>query len=110
MAQSAETQPTHDISQSAEGRSDGSVVDRIHKSFNRREYSEKIADAIGAQIRVCDINGRIVRANEQWLTAHGFSAVHEVIGKTAHDVLDPVLAAAAVSADLLVVDLSLIHI
>ncbi len=104
MGQSANTQPANGTNQTAEDRADGSLVDRIHKAFNRREYSDKIAEAIGVRVRVTDINGRIVRANEQWLRAHGFSAVHEVIGKTSHDVLDPVAASSVVAADLLVVD------
>lgn len=79
-------------------------VDRIHQAFVQRENTDRLTAAIGSQIWVTDLNGRFVRANGPWLAAHGFNDVKDVIGKTAHDLLDPVVASVRVSEAIRVAD------
>ncbi len=79
-------------------------VDRIHRALSLRETTDRLTAAIGSQIWVTDLDGRIVRANGPWLAAHGYSDVREVLGKTVHDILDPVVAAMSVSNALHVKD------
>ena len=90
--------------QSTQTETSRSIVDRIQRAFNSRETSELVADAIGVQVWATDLNGRMIRANTTWLEAHDFTSMNEVIGKTAHELLDPVLAATSVTEDLRVVD------
>lgn len=79
-------------------------VTRIHNALTHRENSDRLADAMGAQIWVTDLHGRYIRVNEAWLAAHGHDSVKTVLGKTAHDLFTPVLAAAIISDDLRVTD------
>lgn len=82
----------------------GAPVDRIHRAFTQRENTDRLTQAIGSQIWVTDLDGRFVRANGPWLTAHGFESIKDVLGKTTHDLLEPARAAMSVSEDLRVTD------
>ena len=80
------------------------VVDRIHKVLRNHSTLEQVTATIQARTWVTDSTGRFIRANQPWLDRHGFESSDMIVGKSAHDLLDPVKATKEISQSLAVLD------
>lgn len=65
---------------------------------------DQVTESVHAQTWVTDSTGRFIRANQPWLEEHGFESSDAIVGKSAHDILDPVAAAQEVAESLAVLD------
>ena len=80
------------------------VVDRIHRALRNQSMLEQVTETIDAQTWATDSTGKFIRANQSWLNAHGIDSPGLIVGKSAHDLLDPVTAAQEVAESLAVLD------